>query len=205
MTMPRSNAELQAAEGRRAHQLAGARAIERLLSQPGLPEIASWEIPQAPGTVRGQLALSDWSSAAAVQAVRAVYRSRGGTVRLRNRPDGGRELAARFEFQLWTVELWQFIREPDAITLGRDNRQLLAELEKFARLVDPLGWIREDDTTMRRHTASGWWELSTGYGAPGEWLLFGPDGSPFGELMSVRKKTLARAKADQYIAERERL
>ncbi|MCW8383938.1 hypothetical protein [Streptomyces justiciae] len=202
MTIP-DTAVLQAAEDQRAFQTAGARAVEQLLRLPDLPPIAAWEISGSSGAVRGRLALPTWSRTAAIRAVRAAHRSRGGVVRLRNRLDGGRELAAHFQFRLWDVELWQFTREPDAITLGRDIRQLRTQLEKFAAYVDPLGWIKQDETTLRRHTPSGWWELSRSYGAAGEWRLFGPDGSPFGELMSSRK-TLARERADQYIAERER-
>ncbi|MFI5752444.1 hypothetical protein ACIBBE_42860 [Streptomyces sp. NPDC051644] len=186
------------AEYLRASQVGGARIIEKALKRTDLPNVARWEI-DADGLVRGQLALPDWSPAAAIRAVRDVHQAHGGKVRLRRRIDGARELAACIELALWDVELWAHTREPDTITLGRDNYRLRRELEQFAQYVDPLGWITFGPTTMRRHTASGWWELSTGYGAPGEWVLFCPDGNLLGELIDSRKAPV-RELADAYIS-----
>ncbi|MFF2902723.1 hypothetical protein [Streptomyces sp. NPDC057966] len=190
-------AQKATAEYRRGSQMGGARTIEKMLRMD-LPDITRWEIDAESGTVRGQLALPAPSASAAIRAVREVHHTHGGKVRLRLRPDGARELAARIEVSLWDVELWALTREPDAITLGRDNRRLLGELEQFALYVDPLGWISCAPTTMRRHTTSGWWELSIG--AHGEWMLFGPDGCPFGELMGP-DKLKSRVRADAYISQ----
>lgn len=94
------------AEYRRASQLGAARTIEKLLKNPQMPVVAHWEITGESGTVRGYLALPNPSRASAISAIRSVHTAFGGTVRVRRRPDGPRELAARFDCALWPVELW---------------------------------------------------------------------------------------------------
>ncbi|MFH8993136.1 hypothetical protein [Streptomyces sp. NPDC017940] len=192
------------AEYHRASQIGAARAVERLLRLPHLPPVQSWTIEQESGTVRGHLALPEWSRSAAVAAVRGVHRAFGGTVRLRRGPYGARELGARFDCHLWPVELWIHTAKPDPLSAERELRELRQQLARTDKYLAALGWFNDGEATMRRHTASGWWELASGYtGSPGEWLLFGPDGCPFGAFMSARSKLKARANADAYISERE--
>ncbi|MFE0107095.1 hypothetical protein [Streptomyces sp. NPDC059009] len=191
-----------AAEYHRANQLGAARAVETLLKRDDIPPVTTWEIDSA-GAVRGHLMLSAWSKKSAIDAVREVHRVHGGKVRTRHRADGAHEIAARFNCALRRVELWALTQQPDTLALQRENRQLLAQAARTDEYLARLGWFNDDERTMRRHTASGWWELAIGYGDANEWLLFGPDGSPFGALMSGHGKKRARANADTYIAERE--
>lgn len=191
------------AEYHRATQLGAARAIERLLRLPHLPAVRSWSIEAESGTVRGHLSLPDWSRHAAVAAVRTAHQAFGGTVRVRRRPDGARELCARFEAHLWPVELWAHTQRPDYLADQRANRQLHGQITRFTAYLARLGWFDDGAATMRRHTASGWWELTTSYGPTDEWLLFGPDGVPYGAFMASPSRSQARAAADDYIAKHE--
>lgn len=93
-------ADTPEAERRRAVQLGATRTLERLLHEQ-IPPVRRWEIGQLT-VLRGHFAAQDAHSV--VTAVRALYRTYGGIVRVRNR-DGSRDLSIRFSYRNWTVEL----------------------------------------------------------------------------------------------------
>ncbi|MET9162077.1 hypothetical protein ABZX56_30515 [Streptomyces parvulus] len=101
----------QRAEDRRAAQMGGARAVERLASLPGLPPVRRWEIDGSTGAVRGQLDVAA-SREAVVPLLRPLVAAHSGRARVRNLPDGSRQLGVRFEWRLWDVELWATIQGP---------------------------------------------------------------------------------------------